>query len=349
MKKKFRLRQTSSVEEDPILLDDEQSNSHFGSFPPISGFSVPADFNISSHLNDYSEIEHSLPATPKDLCMSIIIPSFNRLKYLKRNLTSIEEQNYDLSLIEVIVQDEGSTDGTKDFLDSYLVRKHGFTFRFFDSGKEFNRAGTRNQAISHVLSDIIVSVDVDMLLAPNLLYEVARWYSIAENFALVIERQRLNCDRLLLKDIKTWDKIEGKLKKDGDGAIIKWRKTRYKETNYLKNDVLAYECFGVGIAAFTKKQFDNIGGFSEDFMGWGGEDIEFGYRLWNSGNYIIPLLSTYAVHQEHPVNLFEKQKEGRESLEILQAKIKNIPIQKKEKIIYSNKNDVSVIDRKSVV
>jgi len=62
-----------------------------------------------------------------NLCtVSIIIPTFNRLPYLKCALGSVEQQTF--RDFEVLVLDDGSTDGTYEFLGGYSPN---FSFRWF--------------------------------------------------------------------------------------------------------------------------------------------------------------------------------------------------------------------------
>jgi len=49
--------------------------------------------------------------------ISVIIPTYNCVKYLTQTLTSVFEQNYEN--LEIIVVNDGSTDNTKSFLSKY--------------------------------------------------------------------------------------------------------------------------------------------------------------------------------------------------------------------------------------
>ena len=53
--------------------------------------------------------------------ISIIIPAYNTADVISRTLKSIEEQTY--KNYEVIVVNDGSTDGTKEYLDNYKQHK----------------------------------------------------------------------------------------------------------------------------------------------------------------------------------------------------------------------------------
>ena len=56
----------------------------------------------------------------------------------------------------------------------------------------------------------------------------------------------------------------------------------------------------------------DIGLFSEDFNGnWGYEDLEFGYRLWKSGVFLIPVPFALGLHQERVFLTTEERRRQR--------------------------------------
>lgn len=51
-----------------------------------------------------------------DYLISIILPTFNAEKYLRRCIDSIINQTFDFNKIELIIIDDNSTDSTKNIL-----------------------------------------------------------------------------------------------------------------------------------------------------------------------------------------------------------------------------------------
>lgn len=95
---------------------------------------------------------------------SIIIPAYNAEAYLKRCLDSILSQNY--SDYEVIVIDDGSTDGTSNILGQYPQVK-------VISQTNHGMATARNRGLEVAQGDYILFVDSDDRLCPNALANLA--------------------------------------------------------------------------------------------------------------------------------------------------------------------------------
>src|SRR5215510_13897684 len=89
---------------------------------------------------------------------SIIIPTYNRLPYLKKTLDSIWEQSF--TDFEVIVVDDGSTDGTADYL-----RELGGSVELL---RQENRGpgAARNLGVMHARGEYIAFLDSDDLWFP---------------------------------------------------------------------------------------------------------------------------------------------------------------------------------------
>ncbi|MBQ5474796.1 MAG: glycosyltransferase, partial [Lachnospiraceae bacterium] len=51
--------------------------------------------------------------------VSVIIPAYNIRDYIEKSLNSVLEQDYNKENLEIIVVDDGSTDGTAEVLDRY--------------------------------------------------------------------------------------------------------------------------------------------------------------------------------------------------------------------------------------
>lgn len=86
--------------------------------------------------------------------VSVIIPTYNREKYVKKCLESILNQT--LKDIEIIIVDDGSQDNTKEIVNSYKDKRIKYIYK--------NNTGigdTRNKGISLSRGEYIAFVDID--------------------------------------------------------------------------------------------------------------------------------------------------------------------------------------------
>jgi glycosyltransferase involved in cell wall biosynthesis len=91
--------------------------------------------------------------------VSICVPTYNRKKYLKETLESIFSQTYED--YEVIVVDDGSTDGTEDMIKQLGVP---ITYHWQENGGD---AAARNRLIELSSGKYISFIDSDDLLFPD--------------------------------------------------------------------------------------------------------------------------------------------------------------------------------------
>ena len=89
---------------------------------------------------------------------SVVMPTRDSLEYLKRSITSIYEQN--IEDIEIIVVDDGSTDGSDKFLSQCAQKDKNFVV-LQSNGIGLGRA--RNLAIGQAKARYIAFLDADDL------------------------------------------------------------------------------------------------------------------------------------------------------------------------------------------
>ncbi len=90
--------------------------------------------------------------------VSVIIPVYNGGRFLKQALESVLNQTY--QKLEVIVIDDGSTDNTKDIVDSFSTISY-----IYQENKGV--ASARNKAISIANGEYVTFVDADDIIVEN--------------------------------------------------------------------------------------------------------------------------------------------------------------------------------------
>lgn len=95
-------------------------------------------------------------------CLSVIIPVYNVHKYIGRCLDSLYAQKY--NNLDIIVIDDGSTDGSGDICDYYANRYPYIKIVHIPNGGVSN---ARNVALSLVTGDYVAFVDGDDWIAED--------------------------------------------------------------------------------------------------------------------------------------------------------------------------------------
>jgi len=93
--------------------------------------------------------------------VSVIIPTFNSAKFLDKCLTSLIRQRY--GRVEIIVVDDGSTDGTVKIAEKYGCK--------VIKNPKRGRAEAKNEGIKHSSGKYLLFIDSDMELTPNVISE----------------------------------------------------------------------------------------------------------------------------------------------------------------------------------
>jgi glycosyltransferase involved in cell wall biosynthesis len=94
--------------------------------------------------------------------VSVVIPSYNRLHCLPRAIASIEAQSH--PLIELIVVDDGSTDGTHEWAANFQC---AVPFRFHPLERNMGAAAARNRGIELAQGTYVAFLDSDDIWHPE--------------------------------------------------------------------------------------------------------------------------------------------------------------------------------------
>lgn len=93
----------------------------------------------------------------KSPLISIVIPSYNKVKYINETLDSIVDQNY--QNFEVIIQDGGSTDGTLEIIKKYANKYPSFIK--YESKKDSGQLDAINTGLKKAKGEIVTFINAD--------------------------------------------------------------------------------------------------------------------------------------------------------------------------------------------
>ncbi|MBP5344181.1 MAG: glycosyltransferase family 2 protein [Alphaproteobacteria bacterium] len=139
--------------------------------------------------------------------VSVIVPTYNREKYLVQALKDLKAQT--LKDIEFIIVDDGSQDNTSDVLKKEIGKDKRFQVISYKENKGPSHA--RNQALEHVQGEFIGFFDIDDHI-PADYYEILYKNAVDHGVDLCIARAGRSPNDLrdkieLLRQGSIWDKI----------------------------------------------------------------------------------------------------------------------------------------------
>ena len=174
--------------------------------------------------------------------ISVVIPAFNEAGYISETLKSLSAavqhaKNAAASDIEILVVDNASTDSTAE-----LARSAGITVVY---EAEHNVARVRNRGAAAARHDILVFLDADTLVPPELLFRIARAMKDSQCAGGSVDILHRPASRMLRVYLGFW-RVLGLLGGMAQGACQFCRKSLftelggYDETWYMGEDVDFY-------------------------------------------------------------------------------------------------------------
>jgi len=106
--------------------------------------------------------------------VSIIIPSFNRRYFLSNNLKALLKQKY--RGFEVIVVDDGSTDGTIEFLSEFTQTYEVLNLRWFVHQSNLGANMARNLGVREAKGKFVAFLDSDCIPKEDWLAELMKGF-----------------------------------------------------------------------------------------------------------------------------------------------------------------------------
>src|SRR3990170_8361781 len=105
--------------------------------------------------------------------ISIVIPSLNKVSFIKETLESIVTQNY--PNLEVIIQDGGSTDGTLEIIKKY-AKKYPDKINW-ESIKDKGQTDAINRGFKKASGRVLSYINADDLYENGALNKVGEYFS----------------------------------------------------------------------------------------------------------------------------------------------------------------------------
>lgn len=215
--------------------------------------------------------------------VSVVIPTSNGRSFLRDCLGALARQDYPSDRLEIIVVDNGSTDGTAAFLRQSFPSVHVLEYT---EARGF--AASCNDGARQATGEFVAFLNNDT--RPD-----RRWLSeLVER----LERGRGRvcvASRILSWNGKRVDFVGGRLNFYGHGFQVDFGLPHHPDL-YRVPRRTPFACGGA--MAIDRDVFLDVGGFDEDYYAFF-EDVDLGWRLWLLGYEVELVPSSIVYHRHH--------------------------------------------------
>jgi GT2 family glycosyltransferase len=265
--------------------------------------------------------------------VSIIISSYNRYPQNLLTLYSLQNQTFDSSKMEVLFIDDGSTDETREIRKKFTP---SFSFKYIRNKKNYGRSKARNIGIEKSKGNIIIFLDAEMIVDRDFVQNHYNYQKAETNLVLsgglyqkrvyscsypdfsykqryqsicIFNRKKTSLSKkvLYLKQGKVTQFLSKKDILTGKYKQLAFSSPYFPEIlEHFGTQLKGYQlpwilCFS-GFVSIPRHLLEKVGGFDEEYKGWGFEDWDLGYRLYKSGATFRCAPNVSGYHQEHPVS-----------------------------------------------
>ncbi|MEX2586622.1 MAG: glycosyltransferase [Actinomycetota bacterium] len=216
------------------------------------------------------------------LDVSVIVLNFNGKQFLDTCLTSLVDQDFPKERFEIVLVDNGSTDGSVDY-----VREAWPSVRILKLDRNLGFAGGINAGVRFATGEYVALINNDAHAHVDWLKKGLAGFEHSMDVAMV-------ASKILTLDGKTIDYAGGALSFYGHGF-----KVGVNEPDEGQYDRPGETLFGSGCALFMPRDlFLDTGGFDDDYFAFF-EDVDLGWRLWILGYRVLYEPSSIVYHRHH--------------------------------------------------
>lgn len=220
-----------------------------------------------------------LPA-PRATAASIVIPNWNGKDLLEKYLGSVVDAASGNPGNEVIVVDNGSTDGSAEFVRSTFP-----SVKLVALPENRGFGGGSNEGFRQARNDIVVLLNSDMRVAPDFLAPLLEGFHDPDVFAV-------SC-QIFFSD-------PNKLREETGLTQGWWQDGGLKVRHRIDPEIDdLFPCFygGGGSCAFDRRKFLELGGFDSLLAPFYLEDTDLGYQAWKCGWKVLYQPRSIVYHE----------------------------------------------------
>lgn len=212
--------------------------------------------------------------------VSVLITTYNWPEALLLSLRSVFAQT--ILPKEIVIADDGSRDETRELITSLKneVPENVEMIHVWHEDLGFRLAGIRNKALSKITSDYVVQIDGDCIMERHF---------IEDHLQLAKPGCFIAGSRVFVSKEDTERILENKIFKPSDLNLSISHRLNSKRNKFLRNFIAPrYKKNNIWAArganmSYYMDDIVSVNGYNEEFVGWGFEDSELAFRLYNMG------------------------------------------------------------------
>lgn len=222
-----------------------------------------------------------LDTRPNNKAASVVIPNWNGRDLLARYLPPLIQALSGNPGNEIIVVDNGSTDGSAEFVQTEFP-----SVRLIALDKNLGFGGGSNVGFRAARNDIVVLLNNDMRVDPNFLSPLLDGFTDEKVFAVT--------SQIFFTDPARRREETGLTQGWWEGGNLRVRHRVDTKVQGL------FPCFyaGGGSSAFDRRKFLEMGGFDPLLAPFYLEDTDLGFQAWKRG-WKVFYQPASVVHHEH--------------------------------------------------
>ncbi|MGP0073622.1 MAG: glycosyltransferase [Bryobacteraceae bacterium] len=217
---------------------------------------------------------------PDNSAASVVIPNWNGRDLLAKYIPSIVEALSGNPGNEIIVVDNGSEDGSAEFLRDQFP-----SVRVLALDRNLGFGGGSNAGFRAAKNDIVVLLNNDMRVEPDFLPPLLEAFTDDAVFSVACQ--------IFFSD-------PNKLREETGLTQFWWEngsiRVRHRDDSAIQ---VPYPCAyaGGGSSAFDRRKFLELGGFDELLAPFYMEDTDVGYRAWKRGWKVLYQPHSVVYHE----------------------------------------------------
>lgn len=248
--------------------------------------------------------------------VSVVTPNYNGKDFLYAYFESLNKNSNEIG--EVIIVDNGSNDGSQEFIRNYR-EKVDFPIVLIENSQNLGFAEAVNQGISKARYDYIFSLNNDTVVEKSAILELLNLLNTdGRIFSVSSKMVRFNNPELI-------DDA------GDDYTLLAYTKKRGNNQN-LNNFIEVSEIFSscAGAALYRKDLLEELDGFDSEFFAYM-EDVDLGYRARINGykNLFCPNAIVYHIGSATTGSQYNEFKVRLAARNNVWVVYKNLPIPQK--------------------